>query len=56
MERLVIVVLFDSFDHLDTARLAHLNVQAWLSKTRTTREKLSETIANLVGGALKGQS
>jgi DNA-binding response OmpR family regulator len=54
-ERLVIIVLFDSFDHLDTARLARLNVQAWLSKTRTTREKLSETIANLVGSTLRGQ-
>jgi CheY-like chemotaxis protein len=48
---LVIIVLFDSFDHLDRKVLARTQVQAWLSKTRTTREQLSETIAKLVGQA-----
>jgi len=46
---LILILLFDSFDHLDTQQLARLNVQAWLSKTRTTRETLSRTITKLVG-------
>ena len=50
-ENLVVIVLFDSFDHLDMKQLSHLNVQKWLSRTRITREQLSDTIAALVGGA-----
>lgn len=52
-QNLVLIVLFDSFDHLDPKRLGRLNVTAWLSRTRMTREKLSETIANLVAKALQ---
>jgi CheY-like chemotaxis protein len=47
----IIVVLFDSLNRLDTRQLARLNVQAWLSKTRTTREKIADTIAGLVANA-----
>jgi DNA-binding response OmpR family regulator len=55
-EDLIIIVLFDSFDRLDTKQLAHLNVQKWLSRTRTTREQLSETIAALVDSARHGRA
>lgn len=48
LDKLILVVLFDSFDRLDMRKLARLNVQAWLSKTRMTRESLSETIAGLL--------
>jgi CheY-like chemotaxis protein len=53
---LVLVLLFDSFDHIDTQQLARLNVQAWLSKTRTTRDTLSETITRLVGKGARRQA
>jgi 5-bromo-4-chloroindolyl phosphate hydrolysis protein len=46
---LVIVVLLDSVSNLDVQRVKKLDVQAWLSKTRITREELSETIGRLVG-------
>lgn len=44
----VVIVLFDSMDHVDAQRLRKLDVQAWLSKTRTTRQKLAQTINGLV--------
>jgi CheY-like chemotaxis protein len=44
----VIVVLYDSMDHLNLKKLRSLDVQAWLSKTRTTRETLAQTITELV--------
>jgi len=47
---LVVVVMLDSMDRLDVQRLKNIDVQAWLSKTRTTREKLSETVMQLVAG------
>ena len=50
-EDLIIIVLVDTLDGLDTRQLSSLKVQAWLSKTRTTRDKLSQTIAKLVQSA-----
>jgi DNA-binding response OmpR family regulator len=50
---MVIVVMLDSVDRLDSQRAKKLNVQAWLSKTRITREKLSETITNLVNSRIQ---
>jgi len=53
---LVIVVMLDSMDRLDVQRLKNIDVQAWLSKTRTTREKLSETVMQLVAGRTRTPS
>jgi hypothetical protein len=50
-DKLVIAVLLESMDRIDVERMRSLDVQAWLSKTRITREKLAETILGLVGGA-----
>ena len=49
----VIVVLYDSMDRVDVQRLAGLDVQAWLSKTRATREQLSDTIRGLVASGTR---
>ena len=54
--RLVIIVLLDSVSNLDVKRVRKLDVQAWLSKTRTTREELSTTIGRLVGQLVTGQN
>ena len=43
-------------DRLDVQRLKNIDVQAWLSKTRTTREKLSETVMQLVAGRTRTPS
>ena len=51
----VIVVLYDSMDRVDVQRLAGLDVQAWLSKTRATREQLSETVMGLVAGGTRAR-
>jgi len=55
IEALIIIVLFDTLDRIDTSRLSALKVQAWLSKTRITRDKLSQTIATLVRSAPHSQ-
>jgi DNA-binding response OmpR family regulator len=55
IEAMIIIVLFDTLDRIDTSRLSHLKVQAWLSKTRITRDKLSQTIATLVHNAPHSQ-
>ena len=47
---LAVIVLIDSVDHLDLRRVQELGVLAWLTKSRITRERLSETVAALLGG------
>lgn len=53
-DEMIIVVLLDSVDHLDVEQVKYLDVQAWLSKTRITREKLSETIGRLLENRSRG--
>ncbi len=55
-DEMIIVVLLDSVDHLDVEQVKNLDVQAWLSKTRITREKLSETIAGLLETRSRGNN
>jgi CheY-like chemotaxis protein len=47
---LAVIVLIDSVDHLDLRRVQELGVLAWLTKSRITRERLSETLDKLLSG------
>jgi CheY-like chemotaxis protein len=45
---LAVIILIDSVDHLDLRRVQELGVLAWLTKSRITRERLSETLTTLL--------
>jgi two-component system, OmpR family, phosphate regulon response regulator PhoB len=51
---LAVIVLIDSVDHLDLRRAQELGVLAWLTKSRITREKLSETLNTILSERDKG--
>jgi CheY-like chemotaxis protein len=46
---LPVIVLIDSVDHLDLRRVQELGVLGWLTKSRITRDRLSETLTTLLG-------
>jgi len=45
-----VIVLIDSVDNLDVRRAKDLGALAWLTKNRMMREKLSQTLADLLSG------
>ncbi len=47
---LAVIALIDTVDHLDLGRAKELGVLAWLTKNRIMRERLSQTLADILAG------